>query len=94
MAKKKRGRHTSLIRELKKSFLWLENLRAVKKIILGRHAACRHSYPPGYIRWQKDTTTGLHLKGYTGDGVQDLFVIIEPLTEVAQIKSSITKRFA
>jgi len=89
----KRGRHTSLSKEIRVSFKWLENLPEITKIILGRHESCRHRYPPGHMKWQKDTQTGFHLKAYTGDGVQDIFVSIEPIMSREQVKAVIAKRF-
>lgn len=73
----KRGRHNNLSKEIKPSVLWIESLAFVKKVILGPCEAARHSFTPGFIRFQMDWLGGLKLIAYTGNGVMKLFIQIE-----------------
>lgn len=70
----KRGKHKSLTSDLDRSIRWLESLASVTKVVLGRTENCRHSYTPGYIRHQRDVPGGFYIKGYSGNGVVDIYV--------------------
>lgn len=89
-----KGRHTSIDKHLKKNILWIENLPGVQKVVLGFSEACRHKYPPGHIRFKADVEGGIKLNTYSGKGVTDAFVRIEPIEQREAIKQLITKRFA
>ena len=74
---RKRGRHQSLSKVLDVSVRWLEARDDVRKVILGRTESCRHAYPPGHLRVRRPTDAGLHVNGYSGNGVVDLFVVTD-----------------
>ncbi len=88
-----KGRHTSLDKHLKNNILWIENLPAVQKVILGISEACRHKYSPGHIRFKMDVNGGIKAIGYSGTGVVDIFIRIDPISAREQIKTKIAERF-
>ncbi len=88
-----KGRHKSLDKHLKSNVLWIENLPYVSKVILGFSEACRHKYPPGHIRFKMDVDGGIKLATYSGKGVTDVFVKIDPIVEREHIKTLIAERF-
>lgn len=88
----KRGKHKSLTSDLDRSIRWLESLPAVTKVVLGRTENCRHSYPPGFIRHQRDVPGGFYIKGYSGNGIVDIYVGVEH-TAVETIKELIKSKF-
>lgn len=88
-----RGRHKSMDSALKKHVSWLETLPGVKKIVLGFSEACRHKYSPGHIRFRQDVNGGIKVNGYSGKGVTDMFIRIDPISEREQIKSLLKERF-
>ena len=73
----KRGRHTSLSKGLKASVGWLEDRPGVRKVILGLSEACRHKRPPGTLKVRRATDAGLHLNGYSGNGVVKMFLVCD-----------------
>ncbi len=72
-----RGKHTSAGKDLDRSLRWLEAQPGVKKVVLGFTEACRHRYPPGHLRHQRDADGGFHMMGYSGNGVVNLFVVTD-----------------
>lgn len=88
----KRGRHKSLTNDLDRSVRWLESLSRVEKVILGRTESCRHSYPPGHIRPQRDAEGGFRVIGYSGNGVVDIYVVAAP-ENLDELKKLILARF-
>jgi hypothetical protein len=87
----KRGRHRSADPELERSLRWLESLTIVKKVILGLTENSRHKFPPGFLKIQMPVAGGIKLKGFSGNGVVDLFVRVEPehlgeLTAVIELR--------
>ncbi len=88
-----KGRHTSLDKHLKNNILWIENLAGVQKVVLGISEACRHKYPPGHIRFKMDVDGGIKVTGYSGTGVIDIFIKIEPISTRDAIKAKLAKRF-
>lgn len=89
-----RGRHKSLDKHLKNQIAWVEKLPGVQKLILGFSEACRHRYPPGHIRFTADVDGGIKMTGYSGKGVIDLFIRIDPPEAGEEIKRRIVERFS
>ena len=82
----KRGRHQSLSKCLKPSVAWLEAQAGVRKVVLNLSEACRHTRAPGTLRVRRPDDGGLHLNGYSGNGVVKMFLVCdadrqEPLAE-------------
>lgn len=88
-----KGRHTSLDKHLKNNILWVEGIFGVQKVVLGISEACRHKYPPGHIRCKMDVDGGIKVTGYSGTGVMDIFIKIDPILEREAVKAKITERF-
>tara|TARA_R110002110_G_scaffold415856_3_gene658435 strand:- start:16427 stop:16699 length:273 start_codon:yes stop_codon:yes gene_type:complete len=88
-----RGKHKSLDKDLKKSIRWLESVAGVQKIVIGLSEACRHKYAPGHLRFKMDVDAGITLNGYSGNGVVNLFVRINPTSEREQVKLKIKAYF-
>ncbi|MDB6097252.1 MAG: hypothetical protein JWM09_1530 [Francisellaceae bacterium] len=88
-----KGRHTSLDKHLKNNIAWIEKLESVQKVVLGISEACRHKYPPGHIRFKMDVDGGIKVNAYSGKGVTDVFIRIDPISEREHIKNLIAKRF-
>ena len=75
----KRGRHTSLAKEIRPAVAWMESLDEVERVVIGLTENCRHRFRPGTVRVQRVHDYGLDLNAYTGSGVTRLFVgIAEP----------------
>lgn len=88
-----KGRHKSLDKHLKSNILWIENLPSVQKVVLGISEACRHKYPPGHVRFKMDVEGGIKAVAYSGTGVIDIFIRIDPISKREEIKSLIAERF-
>jgi len=88
-----KARHTSVDKHLKSHILWIEDIPAVKKVVLGISEACRHKYPPGYIRFKMEVEGGIKVSGYSGKGVVDIFIKIDPISKREDVKAMIAKRF-
>ena len=88
-----KGRHTSLDKHLVHSVKWIENIPQVTKVVLGLSENCRHKYPPGYIRYKKDVAGGIKINGYSGNGIIDIYLKIEPIIAREQVKEIIADRF-
>jgi hypothetical protein len=87
------SKHQSLDKHVKLNITWVKTLPAVTKIVIGFSEACRHKYPPGHIRFKSDVDGGIKINGYSGKGVTDLFIKIDPITERENVKMAIQKRF-
>lgn len=87
------GRHKSLDKHVKRSVLWIETIPAVKKVVLGFSESCRHRYAPGHIRFKMNVRGGIKVNAYSGNGVTDIFIRIEPIAERDIIKGLIEARF-
>lgn len=74
----KMGKHTSMGKELKRSVKRLESLPYVDKIVLGRAEAARHTFAPGTLRYKFDSPGGIKVNGYTGTGVIDIYIKVDP----------------
>lgn len=88
-----KGHHTSVDKHLKSNILLLEQVPGVKKVVLGISEACRHKYPPGHIRFKMDVDGGIKITGYSGTGVIDIFIKIDPISARDEIKTKIAERF-
>ncbi len=86
------GRHQSLDSHVKKNLQWLQGLPAVTKVVIGISESCRHRFPPGYIRFKSDVEGGIKINAYSGNGVTDLFVKIDPISERENVKIALAKR--
>lgn len=88
-----RGKHTTLDKHLKGHIRWVENIPEVQKVVLGISEACRHKYPPGHLRFKMDVDGGIKVNGYSGKGVIDIFIKIEPISKREEIKKMLEERF-
>jgi hypothetical protein len=88
-----RGRHTSLDKHLKPSVSWLESIPEITKIVLGFSENCRHKYAPGYIKFKQNVAGGIKVNGYSGNGVIDMYIKIDPISAREQVKDLIATRF-
>jgi hypothetical protein len=88
----KLGKHTSMDKELKRSINRLEDYKCVAKIVLGITESCRHAYAPGTLRYKMDAPGGIKINGYTGKGVVDIYVKIEPIEDKAKLIAIIDKK--
>ncbi len=88
-----KARHKTLDKHLKSNVLWIEELHGVQKVVLGISEACRHKYSPGHIRFKQDVEGGIKVTGYSGKGVIDIFIRIDPIEERDHIKYKIAERF-
>ncbi len=88
-----KGRHTSSDKHLKNNILWIEKLASVQKVVLGISEACRHKYPPGHIRFKSDIDGGIKVNGYSGTGVIDIFIKIDPISNRECVKAALADRF-
>ncbi len=87
------GRHKSLDKHVKRSVLWIESIPAVKKVVLGFSESCRHKYAPGHIRFKMNVRGGIKVNSYSGNGVTDIFIRIDPITDRELVKDIIADRF-
>ena len=87
------SKHQSLDKHVKLNITWVKTLPGVAKIVIGFSEACRHKYPPGHIRFKTDVDGGIKINAYSGKGVTDLFIKIEPISERENVKMAIQKRF-
>ena len=88
------GRHKSLDTHVKKNIDWVKTLAHVSKIVIGISESCQHKYPPGHLRFKMDVLGGIKINAYSGNGVTDLFIKIDPITERDTVKKQLHKRFA
>ncbi len=87
------GRHTSLDKHVKHSIAWLTSVPMVKKIVLGFSESCRHKYAPGYLRFKRNVSGGIKINAYSGNGVTDIFVKIDPIESRDMVKQLIAEKF-
>jgi hypothetical protein len=92
MAKSKKGRHTTTGKALKPSVKWLEGFVEVEKVILSLSEACRTTYPPGHIRYTRDTPGGIKLIGHSDNGIVNIFVKVSGENKEKLLKA-IEKKF-
>ena len=87
------SRHKSLDKDVKHNVGWVQDLPFVTKVVIGISESCRHKYPPGHIRFKMDVDGGIKVNAYSGNGVTDLFIKIEPISEREHIKDLLQQRF-
>lgn len=87
------GRHTTLDKHVKRSVAWIEGFPAVTKVVLGFSESCRHRYSPGHLRVKMNVRGGIKVNAYSGNGVTDMFIKIDPISERDYIKQQIADRF-
>lgn len=88
-----KGRHKTLDKHLKQNIQWIEDLPEVQKVVLGISESCRHKYPPGHVRFKMDVDGGIKVNGYSGKGVTDIYIRIEPIEKREHVKSLIAERY-
>lgn len=88
-----RGRHKSLDKHVKRSINWVERLPGVTKVILGFSENCRHKYAPGHIKFKMNVSGGIKVNAYSGSGVTDIFIRIDPIELREQVVTKIAQRF-
>ena len=87
------GKHQSMDKNLKRSISWLKKIPSVTKIVLGFSECCRHKFSPGFLRFKSDVDGGIKINGYSGKGVTDIFVKIEPISQRDTVKAHLLKKF-
>lgn len=87
------GKHQSLDKHVKKNIEWIQSIPCVSKIVIGISESCRHKYSPGYLRFKMDVAGGIKINAYSGNGVTDIFIKIDPIADREDLKSLILKRF-
>ena len=87
------GRHTTLDKHVKRSVTWIESIPAVTKVVLGFSESCRHRYPPGHIRTRMNVRGGIKVNAYSGNGITDIFIKIDPISDRDSVKQKIADRF-
>jgi hypothetical protein len=87
------GRHQTLEPQVKRNVEWIERLPSVSKVVLGFSESCRHRYPPGHIRFRTNVRGGFKINAYSGKGITDIFIKIDPIEDRDMIIALITARF-
>lgn len=77
MGKSKKAKHKSVSKEAKALTSRIERCPLVTKLVLGTSESCRHSFAPGKAKFQYETDAGFKLNLYTGNGVQNAFVVCD-----------------
>lgn len=87
------SRHQTLDKHVKININWVKKLPAVSKVVIGFSESCRHKYAPGHIRFKSDVDGGIKINAYSGKGVTDIFIKIDPIAEREAVKAGILNRF-
>ncbi len=87
------GRHKSLDKHVKRSVAWIESIDGVTKVVLGFSESCRHRYAPGHIRFRLNVRGGFKVNAYSGNGVTDIFIRVDPIELRDIVKEKIAHRF-
>lgn len=88
-----RGRHTTLDASLKPEVAWLESRAEVSRVILGLAEACRHAYAPGTLRPTRIDRGGFHAIAYSGNGIMNLFVVVDNENSINSVMELMRKRY-
>ena len=88
------GRHQSLDSHCKQSLAWIKTIPSVTKIVIGISESCRHRYPPGYIRFRMDVSGGIKVNAYSGNGISDIFIKIDPIEDREKVKMMIKTKYS
>lgn len=88
-----KGRHKTLDKHVKHNVAWIEAIPSVTKVVLGFSESCRHRYPPGHIRFRMNVRGGFKVNAYSGNGVTDIFIKIDPIENRDLVKEMIANRF-
>jgi len=89
----KTGRHKSLEKDVKRSVEWLKSLTYVSRVVIGTSESCRHKYAPGTLRWKSDVPGGIKINAYSGKGVTDIFIKVDPIEQRPLLKTLLNERF-
>ncbi len=89
----KQGKHKTVAKDLKQSIKWLESFYENEKVIIGLSESCKHRYAPGHIKVKSEIAGGITLNGYTGKGVTNIYIRINPIEKVPDIVNVIKNRF-
>lgn len=89
----KTGRHKSLDKDLKRTVQWLKTFDCISKVVISISESCRHKYAPGTIRWIMDVPGGIKANGYSGKGVTNLYIKIDPIEQRDFVKGLLIERF-
>ena len=65
-------------RDIRRPLEKLLHQEGVERVVLGPSHSCRHSHTVGRLEYRRDIDVGILVRGYSGDGVHDLFVYIRP----------------
>ncbi len=87
------GRHRSLDKHVKRSVAWISTIHSVSKIVLGFSESCRHKYPPGHIRFRMNVSGGFKVNAYSGRGITDIFIKIDPIEDRELVKTMLIEHF-
>ncbi len=87
------GRHKTLDKHVKRSVAWLEDIPYVTKVVLGFSENCRHRYAPGSLKYKRNVRGGFKMNAYSGKGVTDIFVKIEPIEQREHVKMLMVQKF-
>ncbi len=87
------GRHKTLDKHVKRNIAWVESIPSVTKVVLGFSEGCRHKYPPGHIRFKMNVRGGFKVNAYSGKGVTDIFIKIDPIEDREIVKYMLVNRF-
>ncbi len=87
------GRHKTLDAHVKRSVLWIEKIPYVTKVVLGFSESCRHRYSPGQIRFRMNVRGGIKVNAYSGRGVTDMFIRVDPIEKRDEVIAMLEKKF-
>ncbi len=87
------GRHKSLEPHVKRNIMWIESIPSVTKVVIGFSESCRHRYAPGHIRFKMNVRGGFKVNAYSGRGVTDIFIKIDPIEQRDIVVARLIKRF-
>ena len=89
---KKIGKHKHIHKDLRKKLNWICQQEGVKRIILGNTQRCSHPYPESFLKIQEISVDSVALKGFSGQGITEIFVKIETEEAGQNIANKIVER--